>query len=319
MKKILSILLLLLVSVSLFAVELNMDWTWETNDEEVKFFRFQLNGEDESLWTVVDSSVTTYSENGLDGTKTNTFYLQQSYDGNNWSESATYESDKIVPSAIEEFDSIDIRESQFKYDEKQTFNLEDNLKTNGLEIDIVVETEVVEIEEVVVSVVDSNFKQESNFNLALSFYDGFEVDVLDFTKKNPFVFEEYALNFKIGLGFENLFSHYGFKINANAEVPFINDMNYYKELDNYHLSIDLIFAMFTFNSGKNVFNLGIGIPLIDMPKFGPEINRPLGYLVEFGYRYNFTKVLGLGFDLTAEALVNESLKSQAHLGFIINI
>ena len=319
MKKILSIFLLLLISVSLFAVELNMDWTWETNDEEVNFFRYQINGEEESLWTVVDSSVTSYSLSGLDGTKTNTFHLQQSYDGANWSESVIYESDKVVPSAVENFDSIDIRESQFKYTDKQTFNLDDNLKTDGLVIDVVVDTEVVEVQDVVVSVIDNDITEEPGFNLALSFFDGFEAKVVDFKNPKTFVLEEPTLNFKIGIGVENLFSYYGFKINVNADILYSNDINHYKVLTNYNLNIDVLLAMLTFNSGNSVFNFGLGVPVLDISRVESKVSRPLGVLFELGYRYNFTKAFGLGFDFTAETLELEAVQAQANLGFIINI
>lgn len=67
-------------------------WTWEENDPKVAWYRYQINqnNENENSWTYlenipskryiivkVDSSLTEY-----------VLYIQSSYDGVNWSESA---------------------------------------------------------------------------------------------------------------------------------------------------------------------------------------------------------------------------------------
>jgi hypothetical protein len=82
MKKLVSVLLILLVSgLSLYA-ETTLRWSWHTQDERIEFFRYQLNGEDDDNWTVVDSSVRAVV---LPTSDNNTLYVQASYDGVNWS------------------------------------------------------------------------------------------------------------------------------------------------------------------------------------------------------------------------------------------
>ncbi len=64
----------------------SIQWTWSTSDENVKYFRYQLNNEDDNNWTVVDSTITSVS---LETTNNSTLYVQASYDGINWSESSS--------------------------------------------------------------------------------------------------------------------------------------------------------------------------------------------------------------------------------------
>ncbi len=90
MKKLIAVLLALLVLVpaSLFAVPVVITWEWLMEDPDVTAFRYQVDGEDPAAWTVVDSSVTSYTVEGIEGSVTHSLYLQQSYDGENWSVSA---------------------------------------------------------------------------------------------------------------------------------------------------------------------------------------------------------------------------------------
>ena len=66
-----------------------MKWKWSSDDENIKYYRWQLDGEDDNGWTVVDSSVTTIH---LLADNNSVLYIQASYDGARWSESgyATY-------------------------------------------------------------------------------------------------------------------------------------------------------------------------------------------------------------------------------------
>lgn len=106
MKKRILLLALLIACFALpvFAVQVTVDWNWAKNDSAVQYFRYQLDGEADDGWTVVSSNVTNYSVSGLDGSKSYTLYLQQSYDGVYWSESASSTSQPAVPAeaAIEE-------------------------------------------------------------------------------------------------------------------------------------------------------------------------------------------------------------------------
>jgi len=63
---------------------------WERDDERISRYRYQLNGEEDDGWTVVDGATTSISVDM--GAGINTIYVQASYDGVKWSESghATY-------------------------------------------------------------------------------------------------------------------------------------------------------------------------------------------------------------------------------------
>ena len=80
--------ILVLMPALVFAVPVVVTWEWLLEDPMVTTFRYQLDGEDDDSWTVVDASVNSYTERGLDGTRDYSLYLQQSYDGIHFSESA---------------------------------------------------------------------------------------------------------------------------------------------------------------------------------------------------------------------------------------
>lgn len=97
-KRILIVALLLAALVApVFAAQVTVEWNWVKNDPAVQYFRYQLDGEADDAWTVVDADTTSYSVSGLDATGSYTLYLQQSYDGVYWSESASTTSQAAVP------------------------------------------------------------------------------------------------------------------------------------------------------------------------------------------------------------------------------
>ena len=92
---------LLLISATLFAKPVMMNWVWELENPKVTTVRYQVDGENPNKWIVVDSSVTSYTAEGLDGTQTYTLYIQQSYDGQNFSESSKLVSEAIYSAEAE--------------------------------------------------------------------------------------------------------------------------------------------------------------------------------------------------------------------------
>ena len=88
---------LILLPAFLFAVPVVVTWEWLLEDPLVTTFRYQVDGEEEDNWTVVDSSVTSYTERGLDGTVDHALYLQQSYDGVHFSGSAVSVAEAMFP------------------------------------------------------------------------------------------------------------------------------------------------------------------------------------------------------------------------------
>ena len=83
-KKTLIVLILALISQFLFATE--TIWMWEHNDSDVNFFRYSTTYDDK--WRVVPSD---HYSIKLDSGEIDDyeFFLQQSYDGVNWSESSS--------------------------------------------------------------------------------------------------------------------------------------------------------------------------------------------------------------------------------------
>ena len=100
-KRSLLLVALVLFTVSLFAAPVVVTWEWMLEDPNVTTFRYQVDGEEPDGWIVVDSSVTSYTVKGLDGSKAYTLYLQQSYDGENFSGSAQAISEPMFPAEPE--------------------------------------------------------------------------------------------------------------------------------------------------------------------------------------------------------------------------
>ncbi len=79
-KRIVLLSLFLVVTLSsLFSTPLL--WSWDNSDNTINYYRWQLGGEDDDKWTVVDKTTNNIT---LDSDNT-TLYLQASYDGINWS------------------------------------------------------------------------------------------------------------------------------------------------------------------------------------------------------------------------------------------
>ncbi len=79
---------LVFFAFSLHAGLVTIEWSWRAADDEVSVFRYRLNDQD---WERVDSSVTSYILEGVDEELVHRFEIQQSYDGENFSTSSSYE------------------------------------------------------------------------------------------------------------------------------------------------------------------------------------------------------------------------------------
>lgn len=98
---VLTLIMVLCTLGPLFAGEISIMWEWEKADEDVVAFRYQLDAQEADGWTVVDSSVTSYSVGPVDDTVSYSLYLQQSYDGITWSESGQLTYDPVEFGAVE--------------------------------------------------------------------------------------------------------------------------------------------------------------------------------------------------------------------------
>ncbi len=93
-------LLMLAVVGPLAAADVDITWEWLNIDPDVAFFRYQVDSEAEDGWTIVPSDVTTYTAEMLDGSQSYALYLQQSYDGIWWSESAVSYSEPLMEEEV---------------------------------------------------------------------------------------------------------------------------------------------------------------------------------------------------------------------------
>ncbi len=93
MKRLLALLVILIFAMSAaFALDGIVTWIWYVNDWDVQYYRYQLDGEDDDKWTVVEWDVSEVTLE-LDVSVVHTLYLQQSYDGVNWSVSSSADSE----------------------------------------------------------------------------------------------------------------------------------------------------------------------------------------------------------------------------------
>ncbi len=88
MRRLLPIVFLLLIALSgAWALDGIVTWIWYENDPNVSYYRYQLDGEDDDNWTVVEWNVNEVTLE-LDVSVEHVLYLQQSYDGEVWSVSS---------------------------------------------------------------------------------------------------------------------------------------------------------------------------------------------------------------------------------------
>lgn len=91
LKTLLGVFLVLTAVLSpVMAAAVSVNWQWNSNDPYIQYFRYQVGGEAEENWTVVSSDVTSYTFDEADPATEYTLYLQQSYDGIYWSDSARF-------------------------------------------------------------------------------------------------------------------------------------------------------------------------------------------------------------------------------------
>lgn len=104
--------MLLSLSMLFAAQEMSVTWEWLLDDPEVNYYRYQLNGTEDDGWTVVSGDTGVYVAEGLDPYADYTLYLQRSYDGVNWSEtaSATAEALLVEEVAVEEVEEVAVIE-----------------------------------------------------------------------------------------------------------------------------------------------------------------------------------------------------------------
>ena len=141
MRKLAAVFLILLFALSCaFATDGTVTWTWFENDPNVEFYRYQVDGEEEGKWTVVDWSVSEVSLE-LDVSVVHTLYLQQSYDGIVWSESSMTDSEVYQPAEYEEAPSEEELPAEETTEEKPVESAPEEVDLSGLSGEVIRDTE----------------------------------------------------------------------------------------------------------------------------------------------------------------------------------
>lgn len=120
--------LFMLVLLPLSAARtMSVTWNWVLSDPDIKEYRYQMNGEDASLWTVVDGRTSSCTIEGLDPYSDYTLYLQASYDGVSWSLSATKTVNAPLTLEVEE----SVKAEETAVEEEAPVVLEDDFSVLG--------------------------------------------------------------------------------------------------------------------------------------------------------------------------------------------
>jgi len=296
MKRILALIATVsLAMASIFASTVTVNWEWLNLDDGIKYFRYQIDGEDEELWTVVDSSVTSYSAEGLDGSVAYTLYLQQSYDGETWSASASSTS---MP--VEEFEV----EEPVEEEVPEEAPIEEPVEEVAEEPEPVVEAPVVApVEEVVEPTEQEILKERDNKNnTKVMFTLGFGYD--------RGIMDGHDIGFvEAGIRTENLVSMgtygFGLEVSAGGEadmrngfVDTITDIDLIAKRSSYDFALRGDAAL-NFGGTFNKFRFDIlGGARVAVDDVGGDSELSLGLLGGTAFRFGFSKhfALGLGVD-----------------------
>ncbi len=293
---------LVMVPVLAFSAPVVITWEWMLEDPMVTTFRYQLDGEDEANWTVVDSFVTSYTEFGLDGDVPHILYLQQSYDGINYSSSATSVAEPLF--VVEDEPVVEaepVVEEELVVEEPVAL-IE--------EAEIIEEAEPVEAPVPAAAPKAAKTKPESRYYTTITLGGTFNYQL----SNKMSTYSLYNVKAGIGLNFNNIFTlnkamGLGLDIDA-AYSPYMkitpgwgkakDDLfaGKFKDLfDSFDHALDVSAAvMLNMHSSKVAFDIGLGGFFI----WGPELandagdNMLFGPLAKASLAYRFGKTISAG-------------------------
>lgn len=114
MKRTVITIIIILACLTLAAEGKTLTFLWDWDDFDVTRFRYQLDSQNEDGWTECDYYETAVTLENLDLSVPHVLYVQQSYDGINWSESSelTSETSANVDELIGNQATVDAFESE---------------------------------------------------------------------------------------------------------------------------------------------------------------------------------------------------------------
>lgn len=292
------IALLLVVVVGAFALDATVTWHWGQNDPEVKFFRHQIDGEDGEKWTVVNSNVLEASYD-VDVSVEHVFYLQQSYDGENWSASsisvlAAVKEEKVAKTPVVEEPAVEVpvvakevKEEAPATDIAQVVAEEPKAEP--------VASETVEVEPIVAPVVVAKTPAKSRINFGVIYQN----NALKFDKTNH--------NLGLALDYTFLFGRRGsFGMGVKAQLSAVTSLETLKNIKTVTKYSDLnlvgrfdllVVADYALSWGDVYFGLGAEVkaPITSLAEI--KSGYVLGATAQLGARLRLGNLFGVGLEL----------------------
>ncbi len=302
--------LLVLLPVMVFATDVVITWEWMLDDPQVTAFRYQLDGEDPDNWTVVDSLTTSCVIQNLDGSTEYTLYLQQTYDGVNWSPSAVSTALPLIPKD----DVAVMNEENINNDVQQT---EEGPAVSEEATSAVIPEEK-EMDELVAdeNVIVAETKAPKKAYYTSVSLRGSGVYALDTIPGAGTNYDNYSASVGLGLGFNNILSSKNVGLGLNIDTDLLlmpkdgsaraSLFSFFIDntITDYSLRVTLAPEV-EFNFGKVTIDIAglVDATLVDYPYVGTLDITPdyyshflLGYGGQLGLAYNVNNHLQIGVD-----------------------
>lgn len=331
------IALLLVVVAGAFALDATVTWSWSQNDPDVKYFRYQLDGEEEGKWTVVDADVLSASYD-IDVSVEHILYLQQSYDGANWSASshtvsAAVEDETLQAAAAEVPETTEQAEAPVEDAEPASEPVANPVVEPAAEAsetapetkDEEVQPEAPVEEPAVQEAPVAEVSAEEAPKTAPAVYPAKSRIDLGAVYGNTIPFDANAHRVGASLGYTFLFGRTGsFGFGAKIQAAAYTGLDTFKDLKNISIeafkgTLDvMLVADYAASSWMDLY-LGVG----------GEVSAPLsalesytaGVAAQLGARFRLGNVFGFGLEVTdcyylyPEAAKGNSINAKAYLSF----
>lgn len=318
-KRIITLLtLLVLLPVMAFATEVVITWEWMLDDPQITGFRYQLNSEDPDNWTVVDGMTSSCVIQNLDGSVEHTLYLQQTYDGVNWSPSAVsvalplFEADEEVALEQEMPQENVVEEAEVALPQEEgAVAVEEEKAVTDEDSEVVVDEE--KVEDVVVEEATMDNKSTSNYYTSISLRGSGAYTISEISGMSN-DYDQYSAALGIGLGFNNIvsFNKVGLGLNIDTDLlllPYSSQakaalFSFFTDTSIYDFSLRVTIAPeLEFDLNKVNIDIApfvdaniIGIPLIGNLDIAADLysHFVIGYGAKLGLNYNVNDKIQLG-------------------------
>lgn len=300
--------LLFIVPAMLFATDVVITWEWMLDDPQVTGFRYQLDDENPDDWVVVSADETTATFQHLDGSKEYSLYLQQTYDGVNWSASA-------VSIAYPLFEDESVKTIEEPMEEPKEEMVEEVVADSEVVKAEVKEEVVAESEEMMdMGEVVNEESKDSRYYSSVSLNMGGQYSLATLAKDSSGSYNNIAPVVGLSLGLNNLMSlsdTVGLGLNIDLDyVGYVNGsfkealFSFFTSNTDFSLCLALVPEM-EFDFGNVVVDLGaivdatfVNAPYIGNADLTPDfLNKVvLGYGGKIGLAYRATNWLQLGLE-----------------------